>query len=76
MSDSAPPPDEARGRLVRSASVITLLTLASRLTGYARDRTIAALFGAKPIQELIQLQQAFKDKGYDISSLLDAGSGP
>jgi len=37
---------------------------------------IAALFGAKPIQELIQLQQAFKDKGYDISSLLDAGSGP
>ncbi len=37
---------------------------------------IAALFGAKPIQELIQLQQAFTDKGYDISSLLDAGSGP
>jgi hypothetical protein len=37
---------------------------------------IAALFGAKPIQELIQLQQSFKDKGYDISSLLDAGSGP
>jgi hypothetical protein len=37
---------------------------------------IAALFGAKPIQELIQLQQAFKDKGYNISSLLDAGSGP
>jgi hypothetical protein len=37
---------------------------------------LAALFGAKPIQELIQLQQAFKDKGYDISSLLDAGSGP
>ena len=37
---------------------------------------IAALFGAKPIQELIQLQQAFKDKGYDISSLLDAGCGP
>lgn len=37
---------------------------------------IAALFGAKPIQALIQLQQAYKDKGYDISSLLDAGSGP
>ena len=37
---------------------------------------IAALFGAKPIQELIQLQQAFKDKGYDISSLLNAGAGP
>ena len=37
---------------------------------------IAALFGAKSIQELIQLQQAYKDKGYDISSLLDAGSGP
>jgi hypothetical protein len=37
---------------------------------------IAALFGAKPIQTLIQLQQAYKDKGYDISSLLDAGSGP
>jgi ABC-type transporter Mla subunit MlaD len=37
---------------------------------------IAALFGAKPIQALISLQQAYKDKGYDISSLLDAGSGP
>jgi hypothetical protein len=34
------------------------------------------VFGAKPIEALIQLQQAFKDKGYDISSLLDAGSGP
>jgi putative peptidoglycan lipid II flippase len=41
-----PAAEEARGRLVRSASVITLLTLASRLTGYARDRTIAAVFGA------------------------------
>ncbi len=37
---------------------------------------IAALFGARSIQELISLQQAYKDKGYDISSLLDAGSGP
>jgi hypothetical protein len=37
---------------------------------------IAALFGAKPILALISLQQAYKDKGYDISSLLDAGSGP
>jgi putative peptidoglycan lipid II flippase len=45
-SDAALPSDEARGRLVRSASVITVLTLASRLTGYARDRVIAALFGA------------------------------
>ena len=46
MSDAALPADEARGRLVRSASVITVLTLASRITGYARDRVIAALFGA------------------------------
>ncbi|HEY6064843.1 MAG TPA: murein biosynthesis integral membrane protein MurJ, partial [Thermoanaerobaculia bacterium] len=46
LSDAPLPVDEARGRLVRSASVITLLTLASRLTGYARDRVIAALFGA------------------------------
>ena len=37
---------------------------------------IAALFGAKSIQALIKLQQEYKDKGYDISSLLDAGSGP
>jgi hypothetical protein len=37
---------------------------------------IAALFGAKSIQALISLQQAYKAKGYDISSLLDAGSGP
>jgi hypothetical protein len=44
----------------------------------AQDQSaaIAALFGAKPIQALISLQQAYKDKGYDISSLLDAGSGP
>jgi putative peptidoglycan lipid II flippase len=46
LSDEALPADEARGRLVRSASVITLLTLASRLTGYARDRVIAGIFGA------------------------------
>jgi len=46
VSDSALPAEEARGRLVRSASVITLMTLVSRLTGYARDRTIAAYFGA------------------------------
>jgi hypothetical protein len=37
---------------------------------------IAALFGAKPIQALIKLQQEYKDKGYDISSLLNSGAGP
>src|SRR5262245_42595760 len=37
---------------------------------------IAALFGAESIQALIKLQQEYKDKGYDIGSLLDAGSGP
>ncbi|MGE5274470.1 MAG: hypothetical protein ACM3QU_12040 [Verrucomicrobiota bacterium] len=37
---------------------------------------IAALFEAKSIQALIKLQQEYKAKGYDISSLLDAGSGP
>ena len=54
-----------------------LPTLAKRLE-QAKDPSaaIAAVFGAKPIEALIQLQQAFKDKGYDISSLLDAGSGP
>ncbi|HEV8232429.1 MAG TPA: murein biosynthesis integral membrane protein MurJ [Thermoanaerobaculia bacterium] len=52
MSDAALPTDEARGRLVRSASVITLLTLASRLTGYARDRTIAAFFGASAASDV------------------------
>ncbi len=46
LSEPAPAAEEARGSLVRSATVITLLTLASRLTGYARDRTIAAVFGA------------------------------
>ena len=40
------------------------------------SEAIAALFGAKSIQALITLQQEYKDKGYDISSLLDAGSGP
>lgn len=52
MSDVALPADEARGRLVRSASVITVLTLASRLTGYARDRVIAALFGASAASDV------------------------
>lgn len=52
MSDVALPADEARGRLVRSASVITLLTLASRLTGYARDRVIAAFFGASAASDV------------------------
>jgi hypothetical protein len=37
---------------------------------------IAALFGAKSIQALIKLQQEYKDKGYDISSLLNSGAGP
>lgn len=37
---------------------------------------IAALFGRKSIQNLLTLQQAYKDKGYDISSLLNAGAGP
>jgi putative peptidoglycan lipid II flippase len=31
---------------VRSASLITVLTLLSRITGYARDKVIAAVFGA------------------------------
>ena len=38
--------EEARGRLVRSASTITPLTLLSRLTGYLRDKAIALLLGA------------------------------
>lgn len=38
--------DEHRGRLVRSASMITPLTLLSRVTGYLRDKVIAATLGA------------------------------
>jgi putative peptidoglycan lipid II flippase len=38
--------DIVRGRLVRSASVITPLTLASRVTGYIRDKIIALTLGA------------------------------
>ena len=37
---------------------------------------IAALFEAKSIQALIKLQDEFKAKGYNISSLLNAGAGP
>src|SRR5262245_9534770 len=36
----------SRGRLVRSASVITPLTLLSRVTGYLRDKVIALTLGA------------------------------
>jgi putative peptidoglycan lipid II flippase len=38
--------DIARSRLVRSASIITPLTLASRVTGYIRDKIIAVTLGA------------------------------
>jgi putative peptidoglycan lipid II flippase len=38
--------EEARGRLVRSASTITPLTLLSRVTGYLRDKVIAVTLGA------------------------------
>jgi putative peptidoglycan lipid II flippase len=38
--------DEARRRVVRSASAITPLTLLSRLSGYARDKAFAHLLGA------------------------------
>jgi putative peptidoglycan lipid II flippase len=38
--------DETRGRLVRSASAITPLTLLSRLTGYLREKIVALFFGA------------------------------
>ena len=38
--------DETRGRLVRSASTITPLTLLSRVTGYVRDKVIAVMLGA------------------------------
>jgi len=37
---------EARGRLVRSASLMTVMTLLSRVTGYLRNMAIAAFFGA------------------------------
>ncbi len=43
---SAPDHHEARGRIVRSASIITPLTLLSRVTGYIRDKVIALLLGA------------------------------
>jgi putative peptidoglycan lipid II flippase len=38
--------DETHGRLVRSASAITPLTLLSRLTGYLREKIVALFFGA------------------------------
>ncbi|HJW14544.1 MAG TPA: lipid II flippase MurJ, partial [Thermoanaerobaculia bacterium] len=38
--------DSARSRLVRSASIITPLTLTSRVTGYIRDKVIALTLGA------------------------------
>ena len=38
--------EETRGRLVRSASTITPLTLLSRVTGYLRDKVIAVTLGA------------------------------
>jgi putative peptidoglycan lipid II flippase len=43
---SANPPEDSRGRLVRSASAITPLTLVSRITGYLREKVVATLFGA------------------------------
>src|SRR5437762_1850636 len=43
---SASDGDEVRGRLVRSASTITPLTLLSRVTGYVRDKVVALTLGA------------------------------
>ena len=43
---AASDPDLSRSRLVRSASIITPLTLASRVTGYVRDKIIAVTLGA------------------------------
>ena len=39
------PTEETHGRLVRSASAITPLTLLSRVTGYLREKIVALLFG-------------------------------
>ena len=44
MADSET--EEARRRVVRSASAITPLTLLSRLSGYARDKAFAHVLGA------------------------------
>jgi len=38
--------DDSHGRLLRSASAITPLTLLSRLTGYLREKIVALYFGA------------------------------
>jgi putative peptidoglycan lipid II flippase len=38
--------EETRGRVVRSASAITPLTLLSRVTGYLREKIVALFFGA------------------------------
>ncbi|MFN2385816.1 MAG: murein biosynthesis integral membrane protein MurJ [Thermoanaerobaculia bacterium] len=46
MTAAPLPAEEARGRLVRSAFLITLMTLLSRVTGYVRNMVIAAIFGA------------------------------
>ncbi|MGH9399428.1 MAG: murein biosynthesis integral membrane protein MurJ [Thermoanaerobaculia bacterium] len=43
---ATPERDEARRRVVRSASAITPLTLLSRLSGYARDKAFAHVLGA------------------------------
>ena len=66
VTEAPLPAEEARGRLVRSASVITLLTLASRLTGYARDQTIAVVAPkqaelTKPYFSRPNLQQSYYD---------------
>ena len=37
--------------LLRSASVVSLFTLASRVTGLARELLIAALFGASALTD-------------------------
>jgi len=46
MSPDDLQPHDARKRIVRSASIITPLTLLSRVTGYVRDKVIAVLLGA------------------------------
>jgi hypothetical protein len=76
------PPTEVKDLHVRL--VAAMRGLADDLPSLVNDldkatdpsAAIAALFGRKSIQSLLTLQQEYKDKGYDISSLLNAGAGP
>lgn len=70
MSNSVPPPgdcdrENSHGSVMRSTSLLTVGTLASRILGFARDVILAKLFGTTMVQDAfvvaLKIPNLFRD---------------